>query len=1063
MKFDKILIEHVILAIQDFKENGIPVGFKDSAYFDVEIDGELYPPKPIMAYANYHATGEEPTNDFSGGVDTPCFKTFERLDIPIIKKNESMSSNAELYKLKEDFLKQWPIDRLKVMTIEEYTNLDKTSFCYSLEHVTRYLGSIRGGSSYKFGIYRMGDSSGTQPANNRTNDGEYAWHTKYGITRDEAYVSVKSIIIKIANFSLNENFSEIEEIDLGDAFKWKIAFLYSNYNLINIFKYSALKISAEYLGYSDSNISYTELNKYIISKKGDQDFFDFAKSLWRVFDNRDEKRKLFENWLNLNQSTDSGKVSSYLRAIDILENEFEISVYNEDEVSQLEDLYEDLKLHQKDDNGKYFFNKAKSYGKGGFYSAAVGMFIEFVRDNPVNSLEEQALINLLMLLGQDISVKYYNLLSEVINKLGVKLGDNKVHYTFRENKKRFGLTIGQKYAVMIEIKKRQLSFVHFDTINPSDDWWIEVNSIQDLLDAKSIIIDSAIKEYSKTSKSGFKKYSSMVLEHSILDPNYRDELFTKAFNTKTNQSNMNTQDSIDLNQIFFGPPGTGKTFHTINEAIKIADPEFYKIHKNDRDQLKARFKLLSINNDNESVGQIGFTTFHQSFSYEDFIEGIKPNEPKEGDAFLKYEIQEGVFKKICRLADDSLNAVVVDTKSLISFSTEEYEKAHFYKMSLGNTQDESDNEIYEYCIENNCISIGFGNQLDFTGKDEKELRSFGNDNDLDSFSIQAMNLFSNYLKIGNYVVISYGNKYVRAVGKVTGDYEYRDDSELPNNLHYKHFRSVEWIFTDEKISANEIYNKNLSQQTIYKLDKKYIKQEFFVKEKKIDTHRLPKNPKNFVLIVDEINRGNVSSVFGELITLIEKDKRAGADEELSVTLPYSKETFSVPHNVYIIGTMNTADRSIEALDTALRRRFSFREMPPKHELIGTVGSLKSKNGKLDDIDVVKILKTINNRIEKLIDKDHKIGHSYFLNISSKQDLIDTFRDKVIPLLEEYFFGDFGKISLVLGSSFISKESADGVTFATSNDYDSSIANDLLERSVYEITNESSWDFKAIYE
>ena len=219
-----------------------------------------------------------------------------------------------------------------------------------------------------------------------------------------------------------------------------------------------------------------------------------------------------------------------------------------------------------------------------------------------------------------------------------------------------------------------------------------------------------------------------------------------------------------------------------------------------------------------------------------------------------------------------------------------------------------------------------------------------------------------------------------------------------------------------------------------------------------------------MLIVDEINRGNVSSVFGELITLIEKDKRAGADEELSVTLPYSKETFSVPQNVYIIGTMNTADRSIEALDTALRRRFSFREMPPKPELIKTVGSLKSTNGKLGDIDVVKILETINNRIEKLIDKDHKIGHSYFLNISNKQDLKDTFRDKVIPLLEEYFFGDFGKISLVLGSSFISKESkADGVSFATSNDYDSSIANDLLERSVYEITSENNWDFKAIYE
>lgn len=408
-----------------------------------------------------------------------------------------------------------------------------------------------------------------------------------------------------------------------------------------------------------------------------------------------------------------------------------------------------------------------------------------------------------------------------------------------------------------------------------DHFYHVFNERDELIQIKKSSFNASITELSRTTKSGYKKHNNKYFEKAVYDKTFRN----KYLNIEAMENEENT---IDLNQIFFGPPGTGKTFHTINEAIKIADPEFYEIHKNDRDQLKDRFKLLSLNNDNESVGQIGFTTFHQSFSYEDFIEGIKPNEPKDGDTFLKYEIKEGVFKKICRLADDSLNDSVLTTK-------------------------------------------------------------------------------------------------------------------------------------------------------------------------------------NFVLIIDEINRGNVSSVFGELITLIEKDKRAGADEELSVTLPYSKEIFSVPQNVYIIGTMNTADRSIEALDTALRRRFSFTDMPPKPELIKTVGSLKSTNGKLGDINVVKILKTINNRIEKLIDKDHKIGHSYFLNISNKQDLKDTFRDKVIPLLEEYFFGDFGKISLVLGSSFISKESTDGVKFATSNDYDSSIANDLLERSVYEITKENNWDFKAIYE
>ena len=479
---------------------------------------------------------------------------------------------------------------------------------------------------------------------------------------------------------------------------------------------------------------------------------------------------------------------------------------------------------------------------------------------------------------------YFDYLQELTSNLNLNEGDDKVVFSCKGNYLNFN--IGQRVAWRLDPKNRRGSKYHIMTdkvINENsepfdggpDHFYHVFNERDELTQIKKSSFNASIMELSRTTKSGYKKHNNKYFEKAVYDKTFRN----KYLNIEAMENEENT---IDLNQIFFGPPGTGKTFHTINEAIKIADPEFYEIHKNDRDQLKDRFKLLSLNNDNESVGQIGFTTFHQSFSYEDFIEGIKPNEPKDGDTFLKYEIKEGVFKKICRLADDSLNDSVLTTK-------------------------------------------------------------------------------------------------------------------------------------------------------------------------------------NFVLIIDEINRGNVSSVFGELITLIEKDKRAGADEELSVTLPYSKEIFSVPQNVYIIGTMNTADRSIEALDTALRRRFSFTDMPPKPELIKTVGSLKSTNGKLGDINVVKILKTINNRIEKLIDKDHKIGHSYFLNISNKQDLKDTFRDKVIPLLEEYFFGDFGKISLVLGSSFISKESTDGVKFATSNDYDSSIANDLLERSVYEITKENNWDFKAIYE
>lgn len=726
--------------------------------------------------------------------------------------------NQKLQNLKISFLNKWSIEKLKTMKLEEYTNLDKTSFCYWVESITTPLGSIWGGSAYKFGIFKRADTTRTNFNEVQKSDGVYSWYGKYGNSKEEVFEKIRTTIVEIAKYAKSGNLKGIDEIDLGDAYKWKIAFLYGDYNISNIFKYEALSNSAEVLGYSEKDKSYSALNKFIISEKGDKDYYEFTQELW---------------------------------------NEFS---------------------------------------------------------------------------------------------------------------------------------------------NPQDE----------------------------------------------IKPEGNDEI------------------ELELNQILFGPPGTGKTFHTINKAIQIADPEFYKQNKTNRDKLKERFKLLQINTKDENNGQIAFTTFHQSFSYEDFVEGIKPVKPEEEDTYLKYAIQEGIFKKICRLAKDSLNTKEIQSQNPISLSSEEFKKTQFYKMSLGNTQVEGDNEIFNYCMQNNCITIGFGNGLDFTGMDEKQLRDFGNENRLDRFPIQALNYFKNYLKTGNYILISNGNNYVRAIGKVTGEYEYLGDSPFPTNSDYTHFRGVEWVYKGADIPSKEIYGKQLSQQTIYKLIKDEIYPDFFIEEKVIDSLNLPKNPKNFVLIADEINRGNVSSIFGELITLIEKDKRAGEEEELSVILPYSKEEFKVPHNVFIIGTMNTADRSVEALDSALRRRFAFKEMPPKPKLILTAGELNDSEGKIGNIDVVAILKTINKRIEKLIDKDHKIGHSYFLTISTKEDLQIAFRDKVIPLLEEYFFGDYGKIGLVLGNSFIRKTDNDEISFANFENYDDSVSSDLSERAVYEMKPMGSWDFESIY-
>ena len=222
-----------------------------------------------------------------------------------------------------------------------------------------------------------------------------------------------------------------------------------------------------------------------------------------------------------------------------------------------------------------------------------------------------------------------------------------------------------------------------------------------------------------------------------------------------------------------------------------------------------------------------------------------------------------------------------------------------------------------------------------------------------------------------------------------------------------------------------------------------------------------KKDEKFVLIIDEINRGNISAIFGELITLIEEGKRIGQDEALTVTLPYSKESFGVPDNVYIIGTMNTADRSVEALDAALRRRFSFVEMNPKPEVIKKY--YKEDWEKFNNVNLASLLEKINLRIEKLLDKDHQIGHSYFLNLENFESLRFTFKNKILPLLKEYFFGDIAKIGLVLGQNFLTRRNLKNVNFA---DFEYDDIDDLNDRSEYEfqdIMTRNAEHFISIYE
>jgi 5-methylcytosine-specific restriction protein B len=253
------------------------------------------------------------------------------------------------------------------------------------------------------------------------------------------------------------------------------------------------------------------------------------------------------------------------------------------------------------------------------------------------------------------------------------------------------------------------------------------------------------------------------------------------------------------------------------------------------------------------------------------------------------------------------------------------------------------------------------------------------------------------------VVISDGNFAFRAIGRVTGRY-----SPLPEGTQYRQMRPVEWLLVLEKsLPAERILAKQFVQPTIYQLREPVLRMDAF--RELLSGEAKPQ--KNYVLIIDEINRGNIAKIFGELISLIEVDKRIGAVSEIKATLPYSGEQFGVPNNLFILGTMNTADRSIALLDAALRRRFRFEEMMPDMEVVRrNVGN----RGVVESIDIPALVDQINGRIEHLFDRDHQIGHAYFLGVKSLKDLLEVFRFQVIPLLQEYFYNDWAKICVVLG-------------------------------------------------
>lgn len=454
------------------------------------------------------------------------------------------------------------------------------------------------------------------------------------------------------------------------------------------------------------------------------------------------------------------------------------------------------------------------------------------------------------------------------------------------------------------------------------------------------------------------------------------------------------------NLILHGPPGTGKTYATARHAVRLCGEE----PPAERAALMARYRELS------EAGRIEFVTFHQSYGYEDFVEGLRPNtEPSDSQGAVastgfRLRAEPGAFRRITALADQARLAALEGARQE-AFSLN---GRRFWKMAVGAMGEE---DVYDAALAGGYVALGWGADVDWSDErfsDIEEMRrewaARYPDDATPSQTAQPW-VFRNEMRPGDLVIVPYGNSAFRAIAEVVGPYYF----ELGPDGMFNQRRRVRWLVrVDTPLPLDTIVEGRFAMRALYEIDGSRIRHDALAR---LVTPRQeqsePQAADPFVLVIDEINRGNISKIFGELITLLEPDKRLGATNALTVRLPYSGDLFGVPANLHIVATMNTADRSIALIDKALRRRFTFEEMMPDY-------TLDAMATMVDGVTLAGVLRAINERIEYLLDREHQIGHGWLIGCTTRADLDAAMRTKVIPLIAEYFFEDWGRAADVLG-------------------------------------------------
>ena len=458
-------------------------------------------------------------------------------------------------------------------------------------------------------------------------------------------------------------------------------------------------------------------------------------------------------------------------------------------------------------------------------------------------------------------------------------------------------------------------------------------------------------------------------------PHQLHELWSEEPRPKPQPADDSGEETTPQNIILYGPPGTGKTYATFRRCVEICDEKGNAEDMSDGEVRRRYGELVA-------EKRVEFVTFHQSYGYEEFVEGLRPvlDDTEGGD--VRYELHAGVFKRIAlRSAAEGLQKLA-----------EGPDFDDLWDRLVAEIGDDSDRIVKgkqgnEYVF-----------QLSPRGSGIQTLRC-ERDEENEEYNVKGTNPLA---------VSKEKSKRLWDQRNTFGEHPKDLDDKVTEQI----FEGVGVHFTALWIVYKRLWE--LSQESDPSDEERPSDNTVQRALEKGASFSFSTETSQYVLIIDEINRGNVSKILGELITLLEPDKRLTADNELTLKLPYSQAYFGVPPNLHILGTMNTADRSIALIDTALRRRFHFEELPPNPDLL---------RDDVEGIDLQKVLRAMNDRLEWLVDRDHLIGHAWLMEAETKADVDRVMRLKIIPLIAEYFYDDWEKVRAVLGGTndFVNRE------------------------------------------